>query len=132
MTLISLIAPGQPVSAKNHQRVVKYGDRAGIRSGKAIERWYERVVPELARQFARQDMRTIRGHIHLDTHQFLQHDLDSPANPDADGILAGVFDALQKALVVHNDRQIVGGAFTRQRDQARPRVEIEIRVLPEG
>lgn len=134
MTTIRLIAPGQPVSAKNHKRgfvvTTKTGhQRAAVARSKAIIAWYARVVPVLARQFAALDLRQIRRPVHVETHQYLKHEVLSKANPDADGVVSGVYDALVKAFVLEDDRFVVTYGGSRQQDAANPRVEIEITVV---
>jgi Holliday junction resolvase RusA-like endonuclease len=128
--LIHLVAPGQPVSGKNHMRPVKLKNgRMSIRKGEAVTDWYDRVVPVLARQFAALGLTTIRGHVYVDTTQYLKHSLDSKANPDADNATAAVYDALVKARVIADDRQIVSWGGLREQDATNPRVEILVRVL---
>lgn len=133
--LIRLIAPGQPVSAKNSKRgfVVTSkrtgGQYAAVARSKAIIAWYGRIVPEIATQFASTGLRRIAAPVHVDTYQFLQHEPLSKANPDGDAVVSAVYDALVKAFVIEDDRFVMSWGGSRQQDAARPRVEIEIRVL---
>lgn len=128
--LIRLIAHGQPVSAKNHQiPIITNGGRARIIKSAAITKWYGRVVPELESQWSSYGLPTITGLVHVTVHQYLQHPLTSDANPDGDNVQSGAWDALQKAGVIANDRQVIGWAGSKQHDAERPRVEIEVRVL---
>lgn len=129
--LIRLIAPGQPVSAKNHMRPVMAGTRQIIVKGKAADAWYGRVVPALAQQFAATGLARITQPVHVETHQFVKHAIASPENPDGDNAQTACWDALVKAFVLTDDRLILSWGGSRQQDAARPRVEIEIRVLGE-
>jgi Holliday junction resolvase RusA-like endonuclease len=127
--LIRLIAPGQPISGKNHMRPVMAGKRQIIVKGKAAQRWFGHTVPTLARQFAALGMPTIKTPVHVELCQFLRFDLDSSANPDGDNVEAAVFDALVHAYALADDRLVRGCTWSRERDAANPRVEIEVRVL---
>jgi Holliday junction resolvase RusA-like endonuclease len=128
--LIRLIASGQPVSAKNHQiPIVTSSGRARIIKSAAITKWYARVVPELEGQWLAYALPTITDPVHVTVHEYLQHPLTSDANPDGDNVQSGAWDALQKARVIHNDRQVIAWAGSKQHDPARPRIEIEVRVL---
>jgi len=128
--LIRLIASGQPVSAKNHQQaIVTKSGRARIIKSAAITAWYARVVPELEGQWAAYALPTIADPVHVTVHQYLAHPLSSEANPDGDNVQCGAWDALQKAKVIANDRQIIGWAGSKQYDPTRPRIDIEVRVL---
>lgn len=127
--LILLTAPGQPVSGKNHMQPILHGRRMVIVKGKAVTRWYEATVPTLARQFAAFGRPTIKGSVHVDCHVYLRHALSSPANPDGDNVQAAVWDALVKAHIIADDRQVITWGGTKQRDAENPRVEIELRVL---
>lgn len=131
--LIQLVAPGQPVSGKNHMRpFVKKAGKLGIRKGQAVSDWYERVVPILARQFAATGATTIRVPVHVDVHQFVQHGICSTANPDGDNAQSAAWDALVHARVLQDDRLIVSWGGSKVHDPTNPRVEIEVRVLGRG
>lgn len=128
--LIRLLCPGQPVSAKNHQIPVRTtGGKLRIIKGAAITAWYDRVVPVLTQQWGQYGLPTLTVPVHVTTHQFLAHPVTSDANPDGDNVQSGVWDALQKAGVIHNDRQIVAWAGTKTHDARSPRVAIELRLL---
>lgn len=128
--IIHLICPGQPVSAKNHQTPIRTSSgRLRIIKGKAITSWYERVVPVLETQWAAYQMPTLTAPVHITMHQYLVHPLTSDANPDGDNVQSGVWDALQKAGVIANDRQVVAWAGTKTHDRINPRVCVEIRAL---
>lgn len=128
--LISLVAPGQPISGKNHMQPIKLKNgRISIRKGKAVTDWYDRVVPVLARQFAALGLTTIRVPVHVDVHQFVKFGVCSTANPDGDNAQSAVWDALVHAHVLQDDRLIVTWGGSKVHDKAKPRVEIEVRVL---
>jgi Holliday junction resolvase RusA-like endonuclease len=128
--LIRLIASGQPVSAKNHQiPIITTSGKARIIKSAAITKWYARVVPEIEGQWRAYARPTITDPVHVTVHQYLQHPLASDANPDGDNVQSGAWDALQKAQVIRNDRQVIAWAGTKQHDATRPRIEIEVRVL---
>ncbi len=133
--LIRLVAPGQPVSAKNHKRAFVLPTRIGqtpravVTNSKAIKKWYAKQIPLLQQQFAAMGIPTINCHVHVETHQYLRDEVMANASPDGDGAMSGCWDALQNAGVIMNDKLITSWGGTRQRDTARPRVEIEIRLV---
>ena len=132
--IIRLTCPGQPVSAKNHQAATLARGRGGrvipvVRPGKAITEWYGRVVPVLRHQYAAYGLPALNGPLWIATHEHLAHPLESEHNPDHDNALSGVFDALQKAGVVTNDRRFIAGAWTRQHSPTNPHILVEIRRL---
>jgi Holliday junction resolvase RusA-like endonuclease len=132
MLTIRLRCPGQPVSAKNHQAATLARGKGGrlvpvVRPGKAITSWYDRVVPVLARQFAQYQIPALSGPLHITVHQVLENDPLAVGSPDGDNVQSGVWDALQKAGVIENDRQFVAWAGTRTHGD--PHVLVEIRRL---
>lgn len=128
--VIRLVCPGQPVSAKNHQIPIRTtSGKLRIIKSEAITRWYARVVPALEQQWGQYALPTILEPVHITVHQFLQHPLHSDANPDGDNVQSGVWDALQKAKVIGNDRQAVAWAGTKQHAPGNPHVLVEVRVL---
>ncbi len=131
--IIRLVCPGQPVSAKNHQAASLARGRGGrvipvVRPGKAIAAWYARVVPVLEEQWRAYQIPTLTEPLHVTLHQVLARDPLANGSPDGDNVQSGVWDALQKAGVIANDRQIV--AWAGSRTQGEPRVLVEIRRLP--
>jgi len=132
--LIRLIATGQPVSAKNGKRAFlnKRTQQMHVTRSQAIISWYAEQVPELTQQFQRLGLATIARFVHVDTHQFLRDDVMAAASPDGDNVMSAAWDALVKAKVLKDDKLVVTWGGSRQRDSARPRVEIEVRVLDGG
>lgn len=132
--LIRLVISGQPVSGKNHKNAFIVRGKSGrmravVVNGKAIREWYAKKVPEIALQWRDYRHPTITGRAHITLHQYLQFDLDSERNPDGDNVQSAVWDALQKAGVVANDRQFCWWAGSTQQDAKNPRVIVEIRVV---
>lgn len=125
--ILHLVAPGQPVSAKNHMRPLRLGNgRTIIARGKVAERWFAATVPVLAKQFAAHGLPTLRAPLRVETHQFLKHAPGAGPSPDGDNVQAAVWDALVKARVIDDDKWIVTWGGSRRQDARNPRVEIEI------
>lgn len=134
--LITLTCPCQPVSGKNHKSAfvvkTKTGQqRAVVAKGKAIVAWTDSVVPKLARQFAAFGLPTLKGFVEITLVEYLAHPVGHRSNPDGDNVQAAVWDALQHALVIADDRLVRQWSGIRHHDPLRPRVEIEIRTLEE-
>ncbi len=133
--IIRLIAPGQPASAKNNKRGFVHTSKetgksyASVALSKAVLAWYEKQVPQLRRQFEALGLPTISQFVHIDTFQFLRDDVMADRSPDGDNAMSACWDALVKAGVIDDDKRCVTWGGSRQQDAARPRVEIEIRVL---
>lgn len=130
--IIRLVCPGQPASAKNHQAATLARGKGGrlvprIRPGKAITSWYDRVVPVLKDQWAAYHLPPLSGPLYITLHQVLENDPLAVGSPDGDNVQSGVWDALQKAGVIENDRQFIAWAGTRSHGD--PHVLVEIRRL---
>jgi Holliday junction resolvase RusA-like endonuclease len=134
--LIALTCPGQPVSGKNHKNAyvvtTKTGkQRAVVATGKAVTRWRDRVVGELARQFAAYGVPQLKGRTEIDLVEHLAHPIGHPSNPDGDNVQAAIWDALQLAHIIADDRNVVRWSGERRHvaPGESPRVEITVRVL---
>lgn len=129
--LIRLIAPGQPVSAKNGKRafVNKKTLTAHIARSEAVIAWYERQIPVLRAQYEALGVPMIDRFVHVETHQFLRDHVMASASPDGDNVMSAAWDAIVKAGALKNDKLVLTWGGSRQQDAARPRVEIEIHVL---
>lgn len=132
--LIALECPGQPVSGKNHKRAfvvrTKTGhQRAVVAKGKAVTDWYERVVPVLVRQFAAYDIPTLKTFVEVELVEHLAHPVGDRRNPDGDNTQSAVWDALQKAHVIADDRLVCRWSGARVHDASAPCIKVFIRTL---
>lgn len=128
--LIRLIAHGQPVSAKNGKRAFYNPNTktSHVARSEAVIAWYNTQVPKLRAQFEQLGMATITNFVQIEMHQYLQHHVMAKPSPDGDNVEGACFDALVKAGVLEDDKLVID-CHWRRAQHARPRVEIEIRVL---
>jgi len=112
--------PGQLVSSKNRRRIVgfKTGRPRLIKSKPALD--YEKAAAKEVWRGAK----GIEGPVSLTAHVFY-----STRRPDLDVQL--LMDVLQKARVILDDRQIHQIIATKYVDKVNPRVEWQIRSIPE-
>lgn len=125
---VAFIVEGAPVTKKNSLRVLK-NRRTGKRFvAQSVQHnsWAEKAVWQLKAQ--RWGMKAISAPVNMAAVVYREK-----ATGDLLNYLAAVSDALEKAGIVENDRLIVSLDGSRMaKDKARPRVEIELRMVADG
>lgn len=113
---------GVPVSQKNRKQIMRNRKtgKSFIGTEKAVRNWKMFAVQQLKRQWSYPGPMT--GEIRADILIFQ----GSHQSIDADNVLGGVFDAIEKAGIIKNDYQFVEGSWRRDRDRERPRVEVQL------
>lgn len=117
-----LVVIGPPRTKKNSQRIVvnKRTGRPLIIQSAHADGWEKTAVLQLRAQWV--GRRTLGGPIHVRALVFRE-----VASGDLINYLSAISDALERADVIVNDRQIVSWDGSRPlKDAARPRVEITI------
>lgn len=120
------VIKGAPRTAKNHQRIVtnKKTGKPFIISSAPAASWGPQAVNQLVAQ--KRGMCAIAGPLHV--RALIYRDRNTG---DLDNYQHAVGDALQKAGVILNDRNIESWDGTRKLiDRANPRVEITIEPMP--
>ena len=113
---------GVPVSGKNSSRIMfnkKTKSRFVIKS-KAAAAWQADAIRQLTEQRKGTNRNTLRGNIYVEYRAYQKSD-----RCDIDNIEAALFDALKKAKVIEDDKNIVdhrGQKFISEN----PRIEIEL------
>jgi Holliday junction resolvase RusA-like endonuclease len=121
---VSLTILGPPRTKKNSPRVFKTrGGRRFVMPSAASVAWTEAAVLQLNRQWRGQP--SLVGPVEVKASFYRAR-----RTGDADNFMAALGDALQKARIIGNDRQIESWDGTRLLvDAVRPRVEVEVRVM---
>ncbi len=118
-----LVVFGAPRTKKNSSRVVKAGRFTKVLPSEAYERWEAMALPQM--RIARAGRPPITEDVNVRAVFYRD-----AARGDAVGYYQALADALEKAGVLVNDKQIVSWDGTRlSKDAKNPRVEIEIEVL---
>jgi Holliday junction resolvase RusA-like endonuclease len=116
------VIEGNPVSGKNHMEI-RFNPKTKSRFiaiGKAARTWQDEAVRQLVEQRKGSNRSTLRGQLYIEYRVYQSAD-----TRDIDNIEAALFDALKKAKVIEDDKNIVdhrGAKFLS--DQ--PRIEIEL------
>lgn len=127
--MIRFIVTGAPRTAKNHQRIVtnRKTGKPFIIAGKSAKGWGADAVNQLATQKPRPDWPAMPGALHVMALVYRDRNVG-----DLDNFLHSVGDALQKAGVILNDKQIESWDRSRKLiDRERPRVEVYIEPFDE-
>lgn len=127
--MIRFVITGAPRTAKNHQRIVtnKKTGKSFIIAGKSAKGWGTDAVNQLAEQKPYPSWPAIACPVHVRALIYRDRDLG-----DLDNYAHAVGDALQKAGVIVNDKQIESWDGSRKLiDRVRPRVEITIEPFKE-
>lgn len=117
-----LIMRGKPVSSKNRRPIHRNRATGKPFVGKSVElrQWFTRAIRELRLAWRAHDKLKGDLHIAIEIYQGRGQSID------ADNVINGAFDALQKAGVVGNDYQFSQGSWARGRDRDDPRVEVTL------
>lgn len=133
---MTLTITGQPATKKNSGRILKRGRKRFLAKSEAAEKWEARAIRQLRKERGNGPpgvLPTIppeRAPFNLAAIVYV----DGSGQPgDLLNYLAAISDALERAFVVENDRQIVrlDGCELRL-DRHCPRVEIELTSLADA
>jgi len=112
---------GRPVTKKNSQKPIWVRGKLRIIPSKAYRSWIGGAKLQAQAQWFG------HGHKMLVAPVQLRATIFRAANVgDVDNYLAALFDCLQAARVVENDRLIMQATGTLAKDAVRPRVEVEL------
>ncbi len=123
--VFSAVIYGPPTTKKNSQRVFRVRGRIVIAQSSQACAWEESAILQLQAARNRARFATTEETVNLRAAIYRQKNVGDMLN-----YLAAISDALERAGVVKNDRQIVkldGCQFLV--DKVRPRVELEITAL---
>jgi Holliday junction resolvase RusA-like endonuclease len=128
---IRLVILGRPATKKNSMRLVQTGSRTVPIPSKVNVAWTNDAIRQLREQYAgpRGALPPLRGPVSV-SYRFILR--STQWEGDADNYMAATNDALQKAGVIADDKQIRCGTFSKQYDQANARVEVDIHALEEA
>lgn len=122
--MVRIILPGRPMTKKNHQRVIRAGNRPYIIQSKAYEEYEAICLWHLQRykfQFEGKQV-AVKALYWLPNRR---------GWPDLTGLLQATGDILERAQVIDNDRLIVSwdGSRIAGVDKEKPRAEIVIQEV---
>jgi Holliday junction resolvase RusA-like endonuclease len=122
----TLTLPGRPITKKNSQEIHWHGSRPSIAQGKRYRQYEKECLTWLMGYLGPRFQAGVK--LNLAARYYLP---DRRGWPDLVGLLQATQDILQKAGVIHDDKEIVAldGCFIAGVDKANPRVEIEIREV---
>jgi Holliday junction resolvase RusA-like endonuclease len=129
--VIRLTILGKPATKKNSMRLIQAGQRLIPIPSKANVAWTNDAIRQLRDQYRgpRGPLPALTGPVSV-TYEIVlrghQHE------GDADNYLAATNDALQRAGVIANDRQIRCGTFAKRYDPENPRVDLTIHAIEEA
>jgi len=125
--VIQLTILGKPATKKNSMRLWRMGRRTVPVPSKANVSWTNDAVRQLRDQYGPRPPLT--GPVAVRYRIVLR---DGRSEGDADNYMAATNDALQKAGVLANDRQIRCGQFSKEYDRENARVELTIHAIQEA
>jgi len=115
---------GAPKSGTNSKRIVRFGPRMALIKSKAAINWQSSLVAQLQQQYTEAPMQHTVA-LSLTFYRAKRvGDIDNPVKP--------VMDALEKAGVLLNDKQVCELHVVRSLDRANPRVELTLTPRPEA
>jgi len=121
--MVTLTIEGAPRTKKNSLRRLKRGKRVYTVGSEAHATWAEKAMWQLRQQWREVPIAadvSVRALVYREK-----------LTGDLVGYLQAIADVLEHARVLNNDKQIVSWDGSRPlKDAARPRVEIQIEVLP--
>ena len=115
------VITGEPVSGKNHMQI-RYNRRTKSRyvtKSDAASAWQISAVEQLLEQRGRR--KTLRSEVSAELHVYQKN-----SRRDLDNVVSAVFDALTKAGLIEDDRQIGFLIATGTTVEDAPRVEITL------
>lgn len=115
--------PGRPITKKNSQKIVKYGNRRGISQSDAYQRYEEASLWWLKRYKEKYN-----GKISVCAKYWMPN---RRSWPDLIGLLQATSDILEKSGIIENDKWIedYDGSRIMGIDKENPRVEITIQKV---
>lgn len=127
--MIQLTLLGRPASKKNSMRIARtvHGTPFVLPS-KANAVWTRDAVRQLREQYrgTRGPLPPLEGPLSVQLRFYLR---DQRSEPDLDNLCASVFDVLQQAKVIVNDRHVVALTASKSFDKANPRVEVVLHAV---
>lgn len=133
--LLHFVCPGRPGRGKNGKRAFATVNRATgkvtahVAASKSVQRWYRDQVPKLTEQFRAYHLPPLAEFVRVDIAVYHADDILASQSADGDGVQSAVWDALQKAGILVDDRYVQAWSGERHHDPINPRVEIDVRTL---
>jgi Holliday junction resolvase RusA-like endonuclease len=126
---LNFVIMGNPVSGKNSTQILlnkKTGSRF-VKKSKAASAWQDEAIAQLTDQRKGKNRKTLRGALYVEYRAYQKWDAC-----DIDNIEAALFDALKKAGVIEDDKNIVDHRGQKFVCKDSPRIEIEILEIGEA
>lgn len=114
---------GNPADGSKNRKVIRrWGSRVGVGRTETYRAWLDSAVAQLREQGGPIKLGGRGNPLAVNLIAYVP----KGARPDIDNLLAGPLDALQRAGVISNDYWVREISAERLRDEAEPRVEIEV------